>query len=673
MGENDNYKTLLDMYIFETSQFIDQLEQLIMNGENTDFSSVIHEIFRIMHTIKGSSAMMNFNDVAKLSHAVEDLFYYIRENNPKNLDTKSLSDIILGCIDFIKNELFKIESGKIELEDSSEKIEEINKFLSGLKNLKRVNISLEAIESTLVKDNDSKDNENTYEITIHFTEGCEMENVRAFSVIHQVSQAISEIKYKPEELFDQENEAIEQIKKNGFKIMLVSNLNKEGVHNLFKECLFISQIDIKIQTNEELSIKEPVSTISKVDINEEQKNINLPQNGGIISVNIEKTDRLMNLIGELIISEAMVTQNPDLRGLDLENFSKAARQLNKITSELQDVVMSIRMVPLMATFYKMQRIVRDMSSKMNKDVNLKIIGEETEVDKSIIEHISDPLMHLVRNAIDHGIEELGERIKSEKPRIGTVTLEAKNSGSDVLVIIKDDGKGLNKEKILKKALEKGITDLSKDLTDKEIFNLILLPGFSTKDNITEFSGRGVGMDVVARNIEAIGGSVTVDSEEGIGSTITLKIPLTLAIIDGMNVEVGDARYTLPTIAIKESFRPKESDIIIDPRGNEMIMVRGECYRILRLHELFNIHTEITAFHEGIIIMVEQNSESFCIFADQLLGQQQVVIKALPNYIKNTKTIGGLAGCTLLGDGSISLILNVGGLTNMKSLKLSSVS
>lgn len=375
-----------------------------------------------------------------------------------------------------------------------------------------------------------------------------------------------------------------------------------------------------------------------------------------------KADRLMDLIGELVISESMVTQNPDLIGLEIDNFQKSARQLRKIISEMQDTVMSIRMVPLSATFQKMNRIVRDMSKKMDKQVKLTIIGEETEVDKNIIEHISDPLMHLVRNSIDHGIETVEERIDKGKQQVGNLVLEAKNAGSDVLIIVKDDGKGLNEEKILEKARNNGLlTKDESEMSKKEIFNLIFLPGFSTKEAVSEFSGRGVGMDVVVKNIEKIGGTVSVDSVLEFGTSITIKIPLTLAIIDGMNVRVGNSRYTLPTSSIKEFFRPKESDIIKDPDNNEIIMVRGQCYPILRLNEHFSIRTDTNKLSDGILIMIEQDEKWVCILVDELLGQQQVVVKALPDYIKNIRNIKDLAGCTLLGDGNISLIIDMDGL------------
>jgi two-component system chemotaxis sensor kinase CheA len=383
----------------------------------------------------------------------------------------------------------------------------------------------------------------------------------------------------------------------------------------------------------------------------------------IISVNIHKLDKLMDLVGELVISEAMVLQNPDLNELVLDNFQKSARQLQKITGELQDTVMSIRMVSLSTTFQRMNRIVRDTSKKLGKEVRLEIIGEETEVDKNIIDHISDPLMHLIRNSIDHGIETSEERKAKGKPEFGTITLEAKNTGGDVLIIVQDDGKGLNREKILSKARENGLVKKSeRELTDKEVFSYILLAGFSTKDKVTEFSGRGVGMDVVIKNIDTIGGTVSVDSIEGEGTTITLKMPLTLAIINSMTIRTGKSFFSVPIVSIRESFRVKDEDIIIDSEGNEMIMIRGQCYTVLRLYELYGINTEIMNISDGIMLMVENDGDTFCIFTDEIIGEQEVVIKALPGYIKNLNKVRGLSGCTLLGDGSISLILDVADLT-----------
>ncbi|HYH03728.1 MAG TPA: chemotaxis protein CheW, partial [Bacillota bacterium] len=270
-----------------------------------------------------------------------------------------------------------------------------------------------------------------------------------------------------------------------------------------------------------------------------------------------------------------------------------------------------------------------------------------------------PLMHLIRNAVDHGIEPATERLAKGKSGTGIIKLEARNAGGDVLITVKDDGRGLNREKILEKALRQGLTKKTEqELTDKEIYSFILLPGFSTKEQVTEYSGRGVGMDVVSKGLEKLGGKVLIDSVLGEGTTITLKIPLTLAIIDGMTIKVGDSLYTVPTTSIRESFRMKEEELITDPEGNEMIMIRGKCYPIVRLHQKFEVATTVTELTEGITMMVENNENAFCLFADELLGEQQVVVKALPNYIRKVK---GIAGCTLLGNGEISLILDVAGL------------
>jgi len=596
--------------------------------------------------------------------------------------------LVLESVDFIKIEVEKIKNGDNADGDADTLLELLKNFLSTLKKENNCTTTVKAAEQTTDKQQYYiRQNKgmapiykNAYKAVIYFEDGCEMENIRAYTIIHNLKDVTDEVYYIPRDILDSDD-SLEVIRREGFRIYLKSDYTYEKMNEFFQQTIFLRDLELTLLENEDgfeqfskenqVMIQEgaiKIPTIADTDhpetvhIGKDQKSSSAAQS--IISVSVTKLDKLMDLVGEMVISEAMVIQNPDLQGLELENFKKAARQLNKITSEMQDTVMSIRMVPLSATFQKMQRIVRDMCKKLYKEVQLEVIGEDTEVDKNIIEHISDPLMHLVRNSIDHGIETSEERLFKGKPKVGTVTLEAKNAGSDVLIIVKDDGQGLDRKKILKKAYENNLIYKDEnEMSDKEVFNLILLPGFSTNDSVTEFSGRGVGMDVVSKNIEMIGGSISVESTADKGTTITLKIPLTLAIIDGMNIKVGNSCYTIPITSIKESFRPKERDIITDPDGNEMIMVRGRCYSILRLHEKFKVNTGITEFVKGIIIMVEQDEKTLCIFADELIGQQQVVVKALPEYIKKFKKIKGLAGCTLLGDGSISLILDISGLIN----------
>jgi two-component system chemotaxis sensor kinase CheA len=693
MSDQYTNEPMLDMFIFETTQQIEQLEQSILASEKESgfTAEVINEIFRIMHTIKGSAAMMMFHNISILAHSMEDIFYFLREEKPLHIERATLSDLVLEGVDFIKVELEKIGNNDHSDGNASFLIDSLKEFLSGIKLNNNYNlekdfrdvstegkrqqyyIKQEKVVSAIYK--------YSYKAVINFEDGCEMENIRAYTIIHNLKEITDEVYYLPEDIIDSDD-SIETIRHEGFRIYLKSDYTYEKMHEFFNQTIFLKDLElIQLENDEEFiqftngrklkiqenPIKVPdIKEFSGPELEQTDKGVQaISAIQSIISVNVIKLDKLMDLVGEMVIAEAMVIQNPDLIGLELDNFQKAARQLNKITTEMQDMVMSIRMVPLSATFLKMNRIVRDMCKKLNKEVELKIIGEDTEVDKNIIEHISDPLMHLVRNSLDHGIENIEDRLAKGKFKDGTIILEAKNAGSDVLIIVKDDGCGLDREKILKKARENGLIYKNEiEMTDKEVYNLILLPGFSTKDDITEFSGRGVGMDVVSNNIESVGGSISVESILGKGTTIILKIPLTLAIIDGMNIKVGESCYTIPTASIKESFRPIRSDIITDPDNNEMIMVRGNCYPILRLHERFQVKTDVTDFTKGIIIMVEQDESTLCIFADGLLGQQQVVVKALPEYIKSFKKIKGLAGCTLLGDGSISLILDVAGLISI---------
>lgn len=680
--------SMLDMYIFETTQLIEQLEQTIIESEKSSFfaEEAINEIFRIMHTIKGSSAMMMFDNISTLAHSTEDLFYFLRENKPQNVDCSELSDIVLEGIDFIKAEVEEIISGKSNNGDSSGIITSIKSYLSGLKQESLLSeTGTDSTSNSLASSAQkyyispiSSDTsiKNAFKADIFFEEGCGMENIRAYSIVHNLKDFIEEIYHIPKDILENDD-CIERIQKEGFKIFLKTNKSWDDINKYLQQTALVREFNLyqledytefeQLFENKQIVAGESPVKIPEFKVLEDEeskKDIQSSSHQSMISVNVAKLDMLMNIVGELVISEAMVTQNPDLAGLTLNNFNKAARQHRKIINEVQDIAMSIRMVPLSATFLKTNRIVRDMSKKLNKEVRLEIIGEETEVDKNIIEHISDPLMHLIRNSIDHGLETVDERKAKGKLDVGTITLEAKNAGGDVLIIVKDDGKGLNKEKILAKARENGLINrLESELTDKEIFSYIFLPGFSTKEKVTEFSGRGVGMDVVTQNIGAVGGTVSVDSVPGEGTAITLKIPLTLAIMDGMIIRVGKSKYTIPTISIKESFKPKERDVFSDPDSNEMIMIRGECYPVLRLHELYKVKTEITNIPDGIIVMVENQGEGLCIFVDRLIGEQQVVVKALPDYVKSFKKIRGVAGCTLLGDGSISLILDIAGLIN----------
>ena len=309
----------------------------------------------------------------------------------------------------------------------------------------------------------------------------------------------------------------------------------------------------------------------------------------------------------------------------------------------------------------MNRIVRDMKKKLGKDVRLTIEGENTEVDKTIVDSISDPIMHIVRNSMDHGIEPtVEERIAAGKPAEAEIILSATHTGSEVIISVSDDGRGMDPDKILAKAEKNGIlTKPASEYSQKEILSLLMLPGFSTNESVTEFSGRGVGMDVVKKNVESVGGIISITSELGQGSCTTLKIPLTMAIVDGMEISVGNSMFTIPIANIRQSFKAPKEDVILDANGNEIIKCMDEFYPIVRVHSLYNIETDVTEIEDGILIWVEASDKSYCLFVDELLGEQQVVVKPLPAFLSyfNIKD-SGISGCTILGDGNISIILDI---------------
>ncbi len=376
-----------------------------------------------------------------------------------------------------------------------------------------------------------------------------------------------------------------------------------------------------------------------------------------IRVELGKLDSLINLIGELVIAENMLIHNPDLKGLQLENFNKAGQHMSKLVRELQEMAMNIRMIPVSGLFRRMIRLVHDISVKAGKKVDLQLIGEETEIDKTVIETITDPLVHLLRNSLDHGLEGPEERVAAGKHEKGTIRLSARHEEGEVWVTIEDDGRGLNRDKILEKAISKGLIEGDgSDLTDKQINNLIFAPGFSTAAQITDISGRGVGMDVVKRNLEKIKGKIDVSSTLGKGTIINLRIPLTLAIIDGMIVRVGSTTCILPTLSILEAYRPEPDQITITPDGKELARVRENFFPIVRLHDILGKQPDSRKLSDGILVVLEYQDSRFCLFIDEILGQQQTVIKGLSDFIGN---VPGVSGCTILGDGGVCLILDVG--------------
>jgi len=380
-----------------------------------------------------------------------------------------------------------------------------------------------------------------------------------------------------------------------------------------------------------------------------------------IRVGVEKVDQLINLVGELVITQAMLLQTAaKMQEQAPERLIHGLAQLERNTRDLQESVMSIRMMPISAVFSRFPRVVRDLSSKLGKQVELKTSGETTELDKGLIERIADPLTHLIRNSLDHGIELPEKRVAAGKSPVGTITLKAYHQGGNIVIEVGDDGAGLPRNKILAKARERGLP-VSEQMSDAEVFNLIFEAGFSTAEQVTDVSGRGVGMDVVRRNIQSMGGRVEIESMLGVGTRMTVRLPLTLAILDGMSVAIGDQTYILPLSYVVESLQPQPGEIKTLSNQARVIQVRGEYLPVVILHEIFNLKSNWSDFTQGIMVVIDADGAKAALFVDALVGQHQVVIKSLE---ANYRRVAGVSGATIMGDGHVALILDVSAISGM---------
>ncbi len=802
-------EAMADMYVFETTSLLEQLDQILMKTENeSSFAEEdINEIFRTMHTIKGSSAMMGLENMSKLAHAIEDMFYIIREDHPVISSMETLYDIIFSASDLLKAEIENLQEDEYTPTDFTEQMTKIEDYAAVLKGAAPADGAAAAAASSgadapapaapaaaAAQAAAPVSGSGLTTVKVFFEDDCKMENLRALLVINRISESCAELEYIPDDI-ENNGDTAKTIIKDGFlvKFRPAPGSSTDGIMETIRTTANVKSCDIIERGSEAAASTADAVTTVRVHFDDDCKMENLrallvvnnvrdvcenvtfepadiednaetsrliveegfvvrfksdkPQmvlqviegtpsvksyvveespeqapaaaapkdaapvqapaqtaqaapsaqsaaakkaeapkpaakkaeapkpaadngaagaaKGGVkqslISVNLNKLDVLLDLVGEIVITEAMVTSNPDLKGLKLDNFQKSARQLRKLNSELQDAVMSMRMVPISGAFNKMTRIVRDMKVKLGKDVELIFEGEDTEVDKSIIDQLNDPLMHMVRNSMDHGIEDnVEDRIAAGKSPKGKITLSAYNASGEVIIVIADDGQGIDPEKVLAKAERNGIlTKSASEYSEKEILNMIMLPGFSTNEQVTEYSGRGVGMDVVKKNIEKIGGSVSVDSKFGQGSNFVIKIPLSLSIVDGMEISVGNSIFTIPINSIRNSFKVQPSQLVKDTTGKEMVMVYGECYPLIRLYQLYDLKPNTENVFDGIVILVETDGKSACIFADELIGEQQVVLKPFPSLLGNYNIKQyGMSGCSILGDGSITIIIDV---------------
>ena len=672
-------ESMLDMFVFETGDLLEKLDDILMRTEQEDTIGTedINEIFRTMHTIKGSAAMMGLQNMSTLAHAVEDLFYIIRDDPEVKYDKPGLYELLFASSDSLKGELDNINDDDIPLTDFSELEGRIHAFAAQMKGegapAQAQGAQAQAEDISHLFPDDEDESILTYKVT--YQESCAMPSARGFVLLRGLGQIAEVTSTLPEDL--DADEADDEIKAHGLIIKLITDDAKK-VLEFLEDGINVEKAEQLHKPEKTAAAQAPAASAPTVEQAEKAveqakaeaapaakqapKKAAPKHEQSLITVNLEKLDQLLDLVAEIVITQGSVTSSPDLKGIsaNLDRFNKSARELKKLTDELQDSVMSIRMVPVSTAFQKMNRVIRDMNQKLKKGVTLEFVGEETEVDKSIVDILNDPLMHITRNAVDHGIETPEERAAAGKTEPPTVTLSAGYDSGEVVISCRDNGAGMDRAKILAKAKKNGLlTKPESEYTDKEVYAFTIAAGFSTNETITEYSGRGVGMDVVKKNIEKVGGKLLVDSQFGVGSVFTIRIPLSLSIIDVLSVQVGKNSLSVPITAIHEAFSCKQENYIKDPDGNEFIMLREMCLPLIRLNRHFDIADAVEDIESGIMLYCSEGDASAVLFADSIIADQQIVVKPFSPLLSDFPLKeAGMSGCSILGDGTITIGLDV---------------
>jgi two-component system chemotaxis sensor kinase CheA len=593
---------LLKDFIIEAMEHLESIELNIINLEQSPGDKdCINSIFRPFHTIKGVSGFLNLQQIHQFSHAVESLLDQAR-NNKLRIDQKMI-DFILEAVDLLKNMILDLKT-QIDSGQPSPSRFDIGPYLDRIS-------SLEKGEGS----------------------GKGADRIEA----------------------DSERESVVKTPPLGQILSSKGIVSEEDVSSALREQKK-NKADLKI--GEILVMENKAKPKQVVEALREQKQILTQLAEATIKVDTKKLDNLVDMVGELVIAQSMVQQNSLFASVKEQKLIRDFSQLKRITNDLQRISMSLRMVPIRQTFQKMTRLVRDLAKKSDKLVDLVMSGEETEIDRNMVDSLYDPLVHMIRNAIDHGIEPPIKRKERGKAETGVIFLKAYQKSGNVVIEIEDDGQGLNREKILQKAKERGLVSEEMELTNYQIDNLIFEPGFSTVDKVTDVSGRGVGMDVVKKAIEKLNGKVEIFSTQGKGCRFVIRIPLTLAIMDGIIVRIGDEQYIVPTLFIKETLRPRAQDITTIHQKGNLVKVRDTLLPLIRLHHLLGVIPEKEEPWEALLIVVENEGKQKCLMVDDLIGKQEVVIKNLGEKFKDTK---GVAGATIMGNGHVGLILDIHGI------------
>jgi len=643
-----------ETFFQESAEHLAEMEAGLLCLDQGSFDpELLNGIFRAAHSIKGASGMFGLDDVSRFTHALESLLDRVRSGDIPV--TAKLTDLLLRANDLLRELLASAAAGA----PAPERIEEvIGELLLAQRSEPSPAGEIRQADRELATMAAAAAAPSAYRV--YFRPGAEIFSLgmdpllilRDLASLGQTQGAEADLGALPA-LADLDPERCYL----AWKVRLESAKTEPEIRDIFA---FVED-GAEIRVEAEQSSK-PGEAVPAAPVEALPAVTNAAPRDASIRVATSKVDKLVDLVGELVIAQSMANAIAhNFSDIRLGELQEALAQMDRHIRELQERVMSVRMLPIGHIFGRFPRLVRDLSMQLSKNVCLKIAGEDTELDKGVVEQMSDPLTHLIRNSIDHGIETAEERARSSKPEQGLIRLEAFHQGGSVIVEVSDDGRGLDAGRIRSKALERGLISDSVSLTDAQICDLIFSPGFSTAEKVSNLSGRGVGLDVVRRNVEALNGSVSLAARSGQGTTVRIKLPLTLAILDGLSVRVGPETYVLPLVSISESIRPVVEQLKTVAAQGEVVMVRGEALPLLRLHRLFGIPGGLTDPCRGLTVLMEHAGNRFALLVDELLGQQQVVVKSLEAHYRKVE---GVLGATILGDGRAALILDAAGLAQI---------
>ncbi len=642
-----------EIFFTECAELLSEMEgRLLKLDEGTQDTEQLNAIFRCAHSIKGGSGAFGLDAIMRFTHILEALLDSMRDGSL--LPTRDAIDTLLKSVDIVTRMLAAAQEGT---ELSPDFGADVAAKLQGFTQGGRIATPLTASAHPPLSPTASQ--RKSYDIKFIPQAGLFNTGNEPLLILRELAQlGQAEISADSSAV-----PAIDALNPTDclmqWQIHLTGEITEAQILEVFEFVQDVAAISIT-QLDIEPALQSAAALPAKTQAAEEAPSKAAAATS--IRVDLEKVDRLVNMVGELVITEAML--RAQAKYLPVEQFTDLMRGVDELshhTRELQEAVMAVRMQPVKSIFSRMPRVVRDTATQLGKDIQLVLSGENTEVDKTVIEQLSDPLTHMIRNSCDHGIETPDQRVWNDKPIQGTIHLSAYHRSGRIIIEIADDGAGINRQRVLDKAREKGLVGHDTQLSDEEIDHLIFHAGFSTAEKVTSVSGRGVGMDVVKRNIESLGGTVRVTNNPGKGSVFTVSLPLTLAILDGMIVRVGAENYIVPITSIIETMRPKAEEIHYVQGKGDVINVRGEFVPVVYLHRIFNIKNAETDPSKGLIVLVESGTTKMGLVVDELVGQQQVVIKSLE---ANADPVKGISGATILGDGKVSLILEI---NELKSL------